>query len=275
MKKFSRHYSWHGNEALTFASHMVQELKGLNNLDVFNWLDYDDIDWVKKCSNPCRRTLLHEYISYIVCFQYQYSLDKHFPMSVINPLSELMKRYGIDYSHLGNADFIGLEDDELDPDEFDSYEVEKYGYKIYELFDTELEATFVDDIFTVLFANKEFLFEFNSQIQSLVDDLSIQDYPELLKKDGVFKRVYIPTWLKKGVFMRDKGRCQICGTDLTKILTVEDSDNLDHIIPLENGGTNDPVNFQLACETCNKSKGARNSTYNSLGSRYWKMDEKK
>jgi len=88
----------------------------------------------------------------------------------------------------------------------------------------------------------------------------------------MYKRVYIPTWLKNGVFMRDKVKCSICGTDLTKILTLENALNLDHIIPLENGGTNDPVNFQLTCETCNKSKRSRNSTYNSHGSRFWEMD---
>lgn len=254
------------------AAHMVRELEGLNDLGIRNWLDYDELDWVEKCSKPYKRTLLHDYINFIFSFQYEYLLDKHYPMEVINPLCDLMIRYGVDYSHLGNVDFIGLKDEDLSLNDIDTDEVEKYGSEILKLFLTELGDTFVDDIFTVLFANKQFLFEFNKQLQELVQDLTYQEYSQFLNKDGVFKRAYIPAWLKKGVFMRDKGRCQICGTDLTKIITLEESENYDHIIPLENGGTNDPINFQLTCEHCNKSKGDRSTVYNSLGSRYWKID---
>jgi len=31
-------------------------------------------------------------------------------------------------------------------------------------------------------------------------------------------------------------------------------ENFDHIIPLNCGGNNDPSNWQLTCESCNKSK---------------------
>lgn len=272
MKKFSKHYSWNGNESLISAAHIIHELKGLNNLDIKNWFEYDQIDWINKCFKPSRRTILHEYINFIYSFQYEYLLDKHFPMELINTLSDLMDRYDIDYSHLGKADFIGLNDDEIFSEELNFEDIEKYGYSLLKFFHQELETIFTDDIFTILFANKEFLFEFNSQLQDLVLELKLQDNLLYLKKDGVFKRAdYIPSWLKKGVFMRDKGRCQICGTDLTKILTLEDSENFDHIIPLELGGTNDPINFQLTCEHCNKSKRDRHSTYNSLGARYWEI----
>nr|WP_256521907.1 HNH endonuclease [Halobacillus sp. A5] len=101
----------------------------------------------------------------------------------------------------------------------------------------------------------------------------MDEYPDIFKKDGVISRCsYIPQWLKQGVFHRDKGRCQICGTDLTKVLNLDNKENYDHIIPLENGGTNDPTNFQLTCESCNKSKGARSNKYNNISSRFWDLE---
>lgn len=249
------------------AAHMVDELAGINELSVSNWLEYDEIDWIRKCSKPFKKTLLHNYISFIFIEQNEYLLHKHLPIEVILSLTDIMRKYGIDYSHLGNVEYSELEIDAVND------EIEDYGHKVFSFFLEKLEVIFVDDVFTVLFANKDFLYDFNSQIQELVRTLNQREHPELLRKDGVFKRVYLPQWLKKGVFMRDKGRCQICGTDLTKIFSLEKAENYDHIIPLEKGGTNDPVNFQLTCETCNKSKRDRNEDYNSLGSRYWDINE--
>lgn len=249
------------------AAHMVDELAGINELSVSHWLEYDEIDWIRKCSKPFKKTLLHNYISFIFIEQNEYLLHKHLPIEVIMSLTDIMRKYGIDYSHLGNVEYSELEIDDVNE------EIEDYGHKVFSFFLEKLEVIFVDDVFTVLFANKDFLFYFNSQIQELVRTLNQREHPDLLRKNGVFKRVNLPQWLKKGVFMRDKGRCQICGTDLTKILSLEKAENYDHIIPLEMGGTNDPVNFQLTCETCNKSKGDRNKDYNSLGSRYWDINE--
>ncbi|GGC97437.1 hypothetical protein GCM10007216_30260 [Thalassobacillus devorans] len=273
MVDLSRKYSWNGNEALINAAHMVNELHGVNDLQVENWLDYDEVDLLTKISKPHKETLLHDYISFITFTMYEYTLDKHFPMAVINPLVELMNIYDVDYSYLGEAPFIGLDDEDLHLYGYDQNLVEKFAHKIFKLYGEKLEPTMVSDIFTVLFANKQFLYEFNKQLQEVVEVLKLKDHPDYLKKDGVFKRCkYLPKWLQKGVFMRDKGRCQICGTDLTKVLHLDNQENYDHIIPLESGGTNDPTNFQLTCEHCNKSKGDRSTMYHSLGARFWENE---
>jgi hypothetical protein len=262
---------WHGNEAISMASHVIAELYEMNDLTIESWIKYTDIDFLSFCAKPRKKTILHEYIEFIYFTMYEYTLNKHFPMEIINTFTNLLDFYNIDYSNLGKFENVGKADDELSPGEFEK--AEEYASKLFGFFMEELGPVIIDDIFTVLYSNKLFLFEFNSQLRELILDLKVEDFPEYLKKDGVIKRCkYIPQWLKRGVFMRDKGRCQICGTDLTKILNLDNTENYDHIIPLEKGGNNDPINFQLTCEHCNKSKGDRSMEFNSLSNRYWDID---
>ncbi len=47
-----------------------------------------------------------------------------------------------------------------------------------------------------------------------------------------------------------KDGCKYCSRECTwKLLS------LDHVVPLANGGTNDPSNLQLICKPCNRAKG--------------------
>lgn len=118
------------------------------------------------------------------------------------------------------------------------------------------------------------MFEFNKQCADIIATLKKDDYPELLKEDGVFKRISNkPVWLQNGVRLRDKERCSVCGDNLGRILTNSTKVNYDHIIPLQKNGNNDPTNWQLTCETCNKSKGDRNAEFKNVFSAFWEMDE--
>lgn len=49
------------------------------------------------------------------------------------------------------------------------------------------------------------------------------------------------------------GRCNACTADFSVVKY-----DVDHIVPLKSGGSNDPSNLQLLCEPCNASKGAKN-----------------
>lgn len=51
------------------------------------------------------------------------------------------------------------------------------------------------------------------------------------------------------ILERDGFTCQWCGQD--------DDLEIDHIIPLARGGTNDPHNLQVLCRPCNRRKGAK------------------
>lgn len=122
--------------------------------------------------------------------------------------------------------------------------------------------------FQLLFSDRTFLFEFGKFIQPFIQQLQPGEHP-CVTAPGVVKRAYFPVWLKNAVFHRDKGRCQLCGCDLTNILVPTKERNIDHMVPLNASGTNDPTNFQLTCKSCNTSKGARVYATNHLSYPYW------
>ncbi|WP_144875401.1 HNH endonuclease [Hyella patelloides] len=62
-------------------------------------------------------------------------------------------------------------------------------------------------------------------------------------------RIKIPQSVRKYVYQRDNYQCQSCGK--TK---QETKLNIDHIIPLATGGSNDISNLQTLCSQCNQVK---------------------
>lgn len=54
----------------------------------------------------------------------------------------------------------------------------------------------------------------------------------------------------KRLYELQRGKCAACRCDLKKY-------HVDHVIPLSGGGSNDRLNLQLLCQTCNQRKGAR------------------
>ena len=83
-------------------------------------------------------------------------------------------------------------------------------------------------------------------------------YPGYDDKTGepevIIERSAFPEWAKKAVYARDRGNCAHCGAGITMELKADG--HIDHIVPLAAGGSNDLVNLQLLCKTCNLKKGA-------------------
>ena len=268
MKKYARNMNL--DTAISIAAFVIETLQG----DYFNvkyWLEYYDIleIAINKWNKPNRRTLIHEYINDLYLERQNYILSKHFPIGEIREMQSHMLNYNIDYSSVGILDVSGMSDEDCISDE-----IEEYAEKLQSFFVDNALNIVVDDVFTILYMDKNFLHEFNRQCSEIIKCLKKKDYPDLLKEDGVINRIsYYPKWLKDGIEYRDKLRCSICGCDLSNAFTTIVDENFDHIIPLKNGGNNDPSNWQLTCESCNKSKGARRSDFKNIVFPFWTMDD--
>ena len=147
---------------------------------------------------------------------------------------------------------------------FDTYQIKikKFNFngkqQLVDWFDRNINAfedlfnKMADEVFYILFANRQFLLDFNNLTAKTVMDIGFPT--DRLTTKETIKRVAIPKWVQTAVFHRDKGRCVFCFTDLTSLVNTLTSSNYDHIVPLDLYGTNDPCNIQLTCERCNKKK---------------------
>jgi hypothetical protein len=68
------------------------------------------------------------------------------------------------------------------------------------------------------------------------------------------RRKYIPAQIQRKIWSRDQGRCRHC--DSTRFLEI------DHIIPLALGGSDEPDNLRILCRPCNQR--AAIETFGSL-----------
>lgn len=117
------------------------------------------------------------------------------------------------------------------------------------------------EVFYVLFGNRSLLAELNMYVAGIVSGISKDDLGEdeqsWLRSDGVPARVNIPEWARKAVFFRDRGMCACCNKDLSGLISINQTEHYDHIIPLAEGGINDVTNLQVLCASCNLKKGSR------------------
>lgn len=119
----------------------------------------------------------------------------------------------------------------------------------------------VEEAFYILFTNMSFLFEFNKLISTyLKRNLSIDLSPDVrskFRKSGGILRSSIPKWVERAIYFRDRGRCRNCNKDLSGILSMQNLQQIDHIIPLQKYGMNCITNLQLMCDDCNNKKGIK------------------
>lgn len=245
-----------GDLVLSLAA-TVSAVLNDNREDFSYYCDIRDPEMLAKCVKPSRKTLLHCFIESVCCERITYLLCKHFDKEGI----QLMQAW-LDSLHISYDDLVPANDE-------DYSQIEAYADRMQEKFNSEALGTISDAVFAILFCDKDFLFAFNVKITDQIRKLKKEDYPEYLQGDGYLNRDPTPKWLKDGVFFRDRGRCQECGTDLSALFQNGNNANYDHIIPLRQGGSNDPTNFQLMCEHCNKAKRDRSMAYRNIVWPYW------
>ena len=129
-----------------------------------------------------------------------------------------------------------------------------------------------NEIFNVLFTNRLLMANFNILIARVISSSTLdnipQEYVHLFQSDGVLKRAKIPEWAKRAIIFRDHGYCVKCHKDVSIQRRNNAEAQIDHIIPLADGGLNDISNLQLLCKHCNTQKGDRNY-YTSNSSIDW------
>jgi hypothetical protein len=122
----------------------------------------------------------------------------------------------------------------------------------------ELLARLTEEIFFLLFINRDFLRRFHQRVSCYVTSFKVNELfnngKDLFLKDGVVRRDSIPVWARRAIFYRDRGLCGYCHKDISGLVSIHSDKHYDHIVPLANGGINDVTNLQLLCEGCNLRK---------------------
>lgn len=79
-----------------------------------------------------------------------------------------------------------------------------------------------------------------------------RNYERVLRYRTRKRDAFVEDVPRETIYERDEGICQICGDP------VLDSDyEIDHIVPLAEGGLHEAQNLQLAHPSCNRRKGAK------------------
>lgn len=216
--------------------------------DFFLFRTEDFFSCVRK---PQQHTLLHIFIFEINHSGYEYMLRKVGPEDYIVPCTELLDAAQIPIPPWLSED-----------------KVEKEKNKLERLIERACKIV-TDGTFQLLFSDRTFLFEFSRLIAQHVAYLRAGEHECVISSGEIERAPYFPVWLKDAVFHRDKGRCQLCGCDLTNIFIPTEQRHIDHMVPLKSHGTNDPTNLQLVCESCNKSKGKKVLARKHLSYPYW------
>jgi hypothetical protein len=219
-------------------------------------LNWDDPELVKSLAAFSKITVLHRYIFAMIAVQYRYDYRKNADIYEESP--ELIK---------GTEDWLRAYDiDFLPYSKFQaaipiSQAKTRADYPFHQWFlnqETQFEQLWekiTEEVFYLLFGNRTFLLTFNVALTTWIRNQKVTYPSGYLNEQGTIKRVFMPRWVRDAVFFRDHGRCVFCHVDLSGLLSLEQLDHFDHMVPLALGGVNDPTNVQLLCEQCNLKKG--------------------
>lgn len=191
------------------------------------------------------------------------------------PIEEALDHHGID--HQSFFEFLadaGKTFDDADADDIYDFMNEIWISAAYE----SLMKQTVDEVFYVLFQNRELMMMFNDYVSGIFSQGHLDRVEELdrslLASNGTLARVRPPRWAQRAVFFRDRGQCVLCSKDLTGLMSLENIENYDHIVPLSGWGLNDITNLQLLCAPCNQHQKRDGGAITSGRYQSWySMDE--
>lgn len=188
---------------------------------------------------PHRDTILHLYLQRLYRISYMRAFEEH--------RDDMLDLIVLEYETVLKYYDIPFLPFELPPEMSHGYEqivIPRIDYLRRKI----PVSRIAQDTFQLLFRDRRFLMTFNLAVAR-----GSVGSPRV-------RRVSLPNWLRRGVFYRDNGRCIACKKDLTGAGFLNDGVHFDHIVPIAEGGSNDPTNFQLLCAGCNHHKAATIST---------------
>jgi hypothetical protein len=197
-----------------------------------------------------KKTILHRFMKEYYCEEWNYlrrKTDDNFPKYVYPILDEL----GIKYHQKNNRT------------------TSDYNWYLFKKVCNNSDR-YIHEAFQVLFNDRKLMQSFSIIVSKTILNLKQKDFPEYMINDGEIKRyTNWNKWLQDALFHREKGCCAQCGCDLTSVIAIKNKINIDHIVPISRGGTNDPTNLQILCSTCNNTKSNNHTEVGSLKHIFW------
>lgn len=237
--------------AYSFADNVVRTVEAISDVDLFSDFLDSEPSFLEVAFRPKKKTLLHIFI-------YNLNLDDlgwstgHFPTESVEEYQAILASARLEMPDRLTAEEVGEHIRELDA------------------LLAQASAVITEATFHILFSDREFLAKFQGLVAEVVRASYSASTAHYYQSPGILRRQSsLPSWLRRAVFLRDKGRCQKCLADLTGVLALDPKLHLDHILPLAESGTNDPCNFQLLCEKCNLRKGRSFGGWNYRTATYW------
>lgn len=246
----------------------------------FNVIDslFEEMDY-EKLIKPKRKTLLHDFIELIISTDLNDYLFTHIIDDLRANLYNKDNRIAL-YCSEYQIDYLDLSSQVNKDNEFQNNEAwEKWSDYCYQTIPNEIFDILIPkisiEVFETLFQNRIFLKKFNILLSQKIKEIPFcEENLDILKSEGVLHRcTYWPTWLKDALFFREKGKCAICSCDLSRLLNTDTKPNIDHIVPLALGGTNDPSNFQWICFQCNNQKLGHTIITTNRYNTFWEIND--
>lgn len=257
-------YSWSYEFAASTRDRIFGECSLVDVPDFF----HPDNDFKNQALEPNKRTVLHALIEHCLEADVDWAMRKGDPEEVaLHDLKDVLASNDVAFPETSKDVLLAVDESEDD-------RALVWARKLQKIFEQELIPSLAHEVFTIMFSDREAMRELNRHIASMVSQLEIDEHPDLLAKDGKVKRcTYWPTWLRNALMYRDKGRCAICLTDLSGVISSGGEYAIDHIVPLNIGGINDPTNLQILCRECNSTKGGNKFTTSRFQHVYWKLEK--
>lgn len=253
------------NRALDSACSEIRDL--INNKSRDSDFDYFfeiDDKALKQMLRPQKESLLHSFSVNALRFSYDYWLKKVSEHSDLLEIIEDFESHKIVIPQYIQPSYEDFDIDECDPDPEALNDLRDAQYKyFYKYIDTlrdnyvtELVEAISKEAMESLFQDRRLMKAFNQKVAEYLNELDRDEYSSLFTRRGYVRRFSSrwPSWLQDALTYRENGRCAICGKDLTRLIGNDAKLNIDHIVPLALGGTNDSTNLQLICSECNLDK---------------------